>query len=293
MNLDVEQLQTLLAVVDAGSFDDASIDLGISASAVSQRIKALENRLGSILLVRARPVVPTEQGSAVLRYARQISQLNSEFNREIMDSSRVSMSIGVNSDSLATWFPPVFQEMAQWQDVSCEIIRTDENHAVDLLRNGRVSGAVTNSVEVAQGCHSEPLGVMRYHAVAAEAVADRWLSGPAADLSAVPLVVFDREDPLQQRMLQQLLGPEARPKNQVHYVPDSQQYLAAVTAGLGWGMVPEQQLNAQHGLRYLDPQWHIDVPLYFQHWAVQSPLLSRLTAVLVKAARAGGLDLLA
>ena len=57
--MDVEQLETLLAVVDAGSFDDASIDLGITASAVSQRIKALENRLGAILLVRSRPVAAT------------------------------------------------------------------------------------------------------------------------------------------------------------------------------------------------------------------------------------------
>ncbi|WP_404288325.1 ArgP/LysG family DNA-binding transcriptional regulator [Glutamicibacter arilaitensis] len=293
MNLDLEHLDTLLAVVDAGSFDDASIDLGVTPSAISQRIKALESRLGSILLVRSRPVKPTEQGSRVLRYARQISLLGTEFNHELMrdevQQGKISLSIGVNSDSLATWFSPVFSELAKWPQLSCEILRTDENRTMDLLRTGRVSGVVTNSHEVAQGCSVQRLGSMRYRAVAAPSVLSAWTT---QDLSNMPIVLFDREDPLQHQMLTRIDSSRKRPTGTIYYVPDSSQFVQAIRAGMGWGMVPEQQLSLNPELRILDDSWFIDVPLYWQRWSVDSPALDRLGSILLKAAERNGLDLI-
>lgn len=292
--MDVEQLETLLAVVDAGSFDDASIDLGITASAVSQRIKALENRLGAVLLVRSRPVIATEQGTKVLRYARQMSLLSAEFSKEIASEKPIQIAIGVNADSLSTWFGPVFSELAKFEDLSCEIVRTDENRGLELLRTGRVSAVVTNSEENIQGCISEKLGAMRYRAAAQASVAQRHVpTGTADELVHAPMVVFDREDPLQHLMLERAAGAKARPAGQIHHVPDSMQFVAAIEAGMGWGMVPEPQLQKSHGLQVLNEQWHMDVPLYFQRWAVDSEILKRIGGILVTAARQHDLHLLA
>ncbi|WP_165477328.1 ArgP/LysG family DNA-binding transcriptional regulator [Arthrobacter sp. S41] len=294
MNIDVEHLETLLAVVDAGSFDDASIDLGVTASAVSQRIKALENRIGAILVIRSRPVIPTEQGYRVLRYARQMALLSAEFTREISADAPLNVAIGVNADSLSTWFSPVFEQLADIENLSVEILRTDENRGLELLRSGRVSAVVTTTSQALQGCVSKKLGAMRYRAAAAPRIVERYL--PRVDPEALvktPMVVFDREDPLQYSMVARLAGQDRRPEAQVHHVPDSLRYLCAVEAGMGWGMIPELQLAEATGLKVLHEDWFADVPLYLQRWAVDSELLSKMDGILVTAARQFGLHLIA
>ncbi|WP_313812539.1 ArgP/LysG family DNA-binding transcriptional regulator [Glutamicibacter sp.] len=294
MNIDLEHLQTFLAVVDAGSFDDASIDLGVTASAVSQRIKALENKVGTVLLIRSRPVVPTQQGSRVLRYARQMTALGVEFARELSQLGHQRLSIGVNADSLATWLTPVFAELATWSDVSLEILRTDENISLELLRSGRVSAVVTNNADPAQGCTVRKLGSMRYFAAAGSDVADLYFASRGApDFVHAPMVVFDREDPLQHQLLENLGMNPSGLQGRICMIPDSWQFVRAIQAGIGWGMVPEQQLRDVPELIKLNAQWHIDVPLYLQRWSLQSPLLERLEAILITAAQENGLDLLA
>lgn len=293
VKFDVEHLQTLLAVVDAGSFDDASIDLGITPSAVSQRIKALENRLGAVLVVRSRPVIPTDQGIKVLRYARQIAALSAEFSYEITQTGHQRVAVGVNADSLSTWFTPVFEELARWDNVSIEIMRMDESRSLDMLRSGRVSAVVTNSSAAAQGCSVRRLGALRYRAVCSPRMAREYFANAGADgFLTAPMMIFDREDRLQHHLLEQLGLDPAQRKGAMHTVPDSWQFLHAIQAGMGWGMVPDQQLAQVEGLVELDELWFIDVPLYFQRWAVDSEILGRLESTLLKVASDGGLNLL-
>lgn len=56
------QLKALEAVVEAGSFEGAAARLSLTQSAVSQRIKALEDQLGAAVVVRASPVWPPISG---------------------------------------------------------------------------------------------------------------------------------------------------------------------------------------------------------------------------------------
>ena len=295
VNFDLEQLQTLLAVIDAGSFEDASIDLGISPSAVSQRIKALESRAGAVLLVRSRPVTATEQGHRILGYARQITMLGRELGAELQgdvhSSGRVAITVGVNADSLATWFAPVFTELAQRRDLSCEFIRADEHQSSRLLKEGKASGVVTTRAEALQGCTSQHLGTMRYRAVAADPLVSGNGQGAldARMLSALPVVNFDREDPLQQDLLEQVTGTRRWDDVPVHYVPDSWQFAAAIEAGMGWGMLPEVQLRRLTGVRVLHPAWMIEVPLYWQRWSVASSALDDLGRMLLAASCDAGL----
>lgn len=296
MNFDLEQLQTFLAVIDAGSFDDASIDLGITPSAVSQRIKALESRAGTILLIRSRPVVPTAQGERILAYVRQIIMLGSELSSELraVDGGRAQtkITVGVNADSLATWFAPVFAHLAQNRELSCEFIRTDEHQSSRLLKQGKVSAVVTTRAEAMQGCTSHRLGSMRYHAAAAETLLKEygWEQVTTSHLSSLPVVNFDRDDPLQRDLLERITGSRrwgsAVP---MQYVPDSGQFAAAVQAGMGWGMLPEIQLRGLSGVHIMDPTWNIEVPLYWQRWSVTSSALDELGKLLSLAARKAGL----
>jgi DNA-binding transcriptional LysR family regulator len=67
------QIQSFVGVMEAGGFRAAARQLGLSASAVSKRVRALEERLGARLLQRTtRRVVPTEGGQAFYERAREI-----------------------------------------------------------------------------------------------------------------------------------------------------------------------------------------------------------------------------
>ncbi|GAB3621299.1 LysR family transcriptional regulator ArgP [Glutamicibacter endophyticus] len=297
VNVDLAQLQTLLAIVDAGSFDDAAIDLGVTASAVSQRMKSLESAVGAVLLVRSRPVTPTEHGRRLLRYARQIALLGAEAERELRadtkGAERMTLTVGVNADSLAYWFAPVFRELARWPELSCEFVRSDENLSLSLLRSGRASGVITTSAEVAQGCTSTRLGNLRYHAVCSESMyhAVFETADKSTAIITAPMVAYDRDDSLQHVFRETLTGETSSPPS-ISYIPESEQFAVAIAAGLGWGLVPVAQMRSLPQLRTIDANWHVDVPLYWQRWSIQSPALDRLGAILATAASESGLTLL-
>ncbi|MET0811741.1 MAG: LysR family transcriptional regulator, partial [Microbacterium sp.] len=75
MRIPLELAETLAAVVDEGTLDAAARRLHVTPSAVSQRIRALEELLGRVVLVRSKPARPTEAGAAVVRLARQVALL--------------------------------------------------------------------------------------------------------------------------------------------------------------------------------------------------------------------------
>lgn len=74
----------------------------------------------------------------------------------------------------------------------------------------------------------------------------------------------------------------------VHFVPTAEGFGAAVRVGLGWGMFPET-LAAPHlkdGSFVRITDVHLDVPLFWQCWKLDSPIVDRITDV-VRAAAAG------
>src|SRR5262245_47355757 len=107
--LPLDHLRTLLAVVDEGTLDAAAAVLHVTPSAVSQRIKAMEQRSGRVLLLRTKPAQLTESGQVVARLARQLVLLEDEARAELglgRTGGPASVAIAVNADSLATWFLP-------------------------------------------------------------------------------------------------------------------------------------------------------------------------------------------
>jgi len=141
--LDGDQLAALAAVVEFGSFDAAAERLHVTPSAVSQRIKALEKRVGQVLVVREKPCKATEVGIPLLRLAIQTAILESEALSQTRgggSTNRSRVAIAVNADSMSTWFTGVF---GQLPDVLLDIRIEDQDHSARLLREGMVMGAVT------------------------------------------------------------------------------------------------------------------------------------------------------
>ncbi|RZB19058.1 LysR family transcriptional regulator ArgP [Streptomyces sp. F001] len=279
--LPLDQVQTLLAVVDEGTFDAAAAALHVTPSAVSQRVKALEQRTGRILLMRTKPVRPTESGEVVVRLARQLARLERDARAELGMSGAgeaTRVSIAVNSDSLATWFLPALTCVPEKLRLCFELRREDQDHTAALLREGLVMAAVTSSSVPVTGCSVRALGTMRYVAVARPDFAERHLDGPLREtLADAPVVVFDRRDDLQDGFVRRLRRGRGGASPVRHFVPTSDGFVEAVAAGLGWGVVPEVQadpLLRSGRLVQLAPDRAVDVPLYWQQWKLDSPALA-------------------
>lgn len=279
-----DHLRTLTALVDEGSFEGAAQRLHVTASAVSQRVRALEQSTGKVLVQRTNPVRTTDAGEVVLRHARQVVLSDegtlAELRADGQGSGYVAVPLAVNADSLATWFLDALAELAEGLDAAFEIHREDQEHTATLLRTGRVMAAITSAPEAVQGCSVAGLGTMRYRAVCAPGFDARHLEGRGAPelLPGAPVVNFDRRDDLQDRFLRELTGREADGPR--HYLPASEDFARTVVLGLGWGVLPEQQCTAelaQGRLVELAPDRPVDVRLHWQRWNLRSPVLDRVT----------------
>jgi LysR family transcriptional regulator (chromosome initiation inhibitor) len=283
---DREHLETLRAVVEEGTLDAAARRLNVTPSAVSQRLKAFEQQLGRVLVVRSKPVRATAPGEELVRMARQLALLEHEADQALGSGGDgpTKMPIAVNADSLATWILPALHRVAHSHPVAFEIHRDDQDHTAGWLASGTVMAAVTSQAEPVPGCTSTPLGQMRYRPRAAPEFAARWFSdGPsAASLAVAPVVVFDEKDHLQSDYLTSVTGRQFDPPR--HQVPASADFALAVRLGLGWGMLPDVQAE---GTVVFDPVRVVDVPLYWQQWNLRSPLLDAVAAEVVGVARAG------
>lgn len=288
MHLPADLARTLATVIDEGSLDAAARRLHVTPSAVSQRIRALEEQVGRVLLVRAKPVRPTEAAHAVIRYARQLALLEHEALAELGAAhAQVTIPLAVNADSLATWFLAPLARLSASRSVVFDLHRDDQDFTAALLEAGTVMGAVTSRSQPVAGCRVVSLGTMRYEAVATPAFIARWLpDGPTdAALAAAPRVDFDRRDDLQRQWLDgRGVAGDTGPR---HYVPASHDFAVAVAMGFGWGLLPGFQSAAALASGDLVRLGGapVDVPLHWQQWNLRSALLDAVAEEVVAEGR--------
>jgi len=277
--VNLDHLRALAAAVDTGSFEAAAAALHLTPSAVSQRIKALEGSAGQVLVRRSKPTTVTAAGEAYLRLARQVTALVSDAG--LAESTSVSLPLAMSSDALATWVLPALAGVGG--DIVFDLQREDQDHSAELLRAGSVMAAITTDDRPVQGCTVTALGTMRYRPMATREFVQRWFPDgvTTAALAAAPVVVFDRKDQLQDRYLRSRSGARLDPPR--HYIPGSQDFVAAVQLGLGWGMVPDQQ--ATPAIVEFDEAHHVDVELYWQQWSLRTAALDAVAAAVIQAAR--------
>ncbi|WP_300318322.1 LysR family transcriptional regulator ArgP [Accumulibacter sp.] len=291
MRIDNAQLAAFAAVLSEGTFDSAARKLNVTPSAVSQRIKLLEDRMGQVLIQRATPCQATSAGRSLLRFAEQLALLEAEVFSELgvadaIAPSTVRIPVVVNADSLDSWFSEVFDGLPDAAAITLDIRSEDQDHSVALLREGTVMAAVSANALPIQGCQVEPLGVMRYLAVASPSFVDRHFpSGVNADtLHAAPMLMFNKKDALQRAFVSQFTELAVRPPT--HFVPSTPSFLEAARRGLAWGMMPEQIVSAAlqaAELVEIAPDHWLDVPLFWHRWGVSSSTLE-VIGMLVRAA---------
>lgn len=272
-------LAALTAIHRRGSFDLAAATLGITPSAISQRLKSLEERMGTVLVRRGQPCTATAPGLRLIRHHDEVALLQSQLNQDLphLNAGPAIIRIAVNADSLATWVIPA---LAATNDMLFDLVIDDQDHSQSWLKRGEVSAAITSHPGPLQGCDTIPLGALRYHATASPGYIAKWLPHGAtkAALTRAPALTFSDKDRLQGAWLQSQFGP--RLAFPTHRLASSQAFVDAAVAGLGWGMNPEPLIapHLAHGtLTELIANTPLDVPLYWQFSRLTAPALAPLT----------------
>ncbi|MFN8840455.1 MAG: LysR family transcriptional regulator ArgP [Burkholderiales bacterium] len=292
MKTDPDQLRALLAVVREGSFLAAARVLHLTPSAVSQRVRALEERCGAVVVARGAPCVPTEVGRLLCRHAERLERLELELAGRLRgaggDPARPTLRIAVNADSLGTWFMRALATFAADGAALVDVVLEDQDHSAEALRRGEVLAAVTSRASPVQGCRSLPLGKLRYLATASPAfVARHFPRGiGAASLAQAPSLRFNRKDALQDRWIRRVAGRAVDTPH--HWLPSTVSFVEAARLGIGWGMNPEplvRPLIAAGELVELVPGRPLDTPLHWQHPRLSTDTLDRLTQAVAAAAK--------
>lgn len=287
MELPLDLLRTIAAAVDEGTLDGAARRLGITPSAVSQRIKAIEQRTGRIVLRRTKPVRATDEGEPLLRLARQLSLLEHDALQAMHEHApHTRVALAVNADSLATWLLPALAPVVAAHRVSFEFVRADQDDTAALLESGAVVGAITSRRSAVSGCVATPLGAERYTPVASADMVGTWFphGADAASLAAAPVVDFGRDDDMQASFVASLGIAPFGPR---HIVPGSAEMADAVRLGYGWAFVLPGQFeqDVADGRLVVVSDRTVDVPLVWQRWNLVSPLMDAITDALVAGAR--------
>jgi len=290
MPLPADHLATLTAILQSGSFEGAARHLGITQSAVSQRLKALETRLGAQLIHRGTPCTATDTGRRLAAHADQVALLEARLARDLdalAPAPQTRLRLAINADSLATWLP---EALARLPGHLFDLVIEDQDTAHDLLTRGEVLGAITSRAAPLPGCDVTALGRLRYIATASPAFLERHFGEgvTARCLATAPMLQFDSRDQLQHRWIAATIGAALSPP--CHRLPSSEGFATAARLGLGWGMNPEPLVArdlARGTLRALIPDTPLDTALFWQSSRLMGPALHPLTRALRRAARAG------
>jgi LysR family transcriptional regulator (chromosome initiation inhibitor) len=245
--LDSRCLEALSAVIRLGSFERAAEDLGLTQSAVSQRIKRLESQFGEPLLVRSKPVVATAAGDRVFQYVLNARLMERDLRADTAEG-RVQpferLRIALNADSLATWFAEVPALLFHRHGLLSDLAVDDETRTLDILKAGHVLLSIGTRADAVQGLRMTRLGSLDYFPVASpDFVARFFPKGLTAEaLRGAPAVIFGRHDELHHLYLERhfRIGPGDFPR---HVVPSSEGFVTAARQGIAYALCAEPQVR--------------------------------------------------
>ena len=221
--LDYDAAAAVAAIVRTGSFEKAAKALNVTPSAISQRVKQLEERMGAVLVEGGIPCRATDKGAWLCRHMELVGQLENDLVAQIpelgdVSNGRVTDDVAVNADSLGTWFLPAMAGFSRRSNVMLNIAVDDQDYTVDWLKRGRVLAAVTSMPQPAAGCTVTALGHLRYVSTASPEFMQRYFAegGNAEAMSQAPVLTFNNKDTMQGDWLAANFGsPPAPPTSLV------------------------------------------------------------------------------
>jgi LysR family transcriptional regulator (chromosome initiation inhibitor) len=285
--LEYRYLEALGAVIEEQGFEKAGEALHITQSAVTQRIRQLEESFGQVLVVRTNPPSLTDAGRAVLEHFRKVRILEQEFLRRTdlsVPGQKPVLALAVNADSLATWFSQVacryFSRCTGYLDIQC----TDQDVTHTLMTSGQVMGCISSMDNPFRGCKTDYLGKMEYRFVSTNQFARTYFPEGIGEtaFSDAPKLHYSKDDRLLARWASRFFE-HGNPYRNSHFAPSSEQFPHLIGQGSVCGMIPEyqyRQFKESYDLVDLSMEQPVSLPLYWHRWSIPSKELEILTGII-------------
>ena len=283
--LDYNQLEALAAVVEEGGFERAGKRLHVSQSAVTQRIRQLEELAGQVLLIRSQPPSLTDRGRVLLEHFNKVRLLEKELEQKDGTEGELPLiPLAVNADILSTWFPSVAAIYMKEGRGLLDIRVADQDVTHTMLAKGEVMGCISGSGSAVRACRSIYLGEMLYHLVGTSRYRERFFpDGMTVEtFRRAPKLNFNRDDQLINNWVERVF-PGMKKYENSHFIPSSEQFPLLISLGEACGMIPEEQfLSRRESLDLLDLSegQPVSVSLYWHRWAIESAQLDFLTELI-------------
>jgi len=274
--MDWDKLRVFKAAAQAGSFTHAGESLGLSQSAVSRQVSALESELGVSLFHRhARGLLLTEQGELLFRAAREVTMKLDAVQARLADTRekpsgvlKVTTTVGLGT----TWLTARLHEFVElYPDVRVQLILDDTE--LDLgMREADVAIRLRQPVQ--PDLIQRRLFTVHFHLYASPSYLKRF-GAPAtiADLDHHRIVTFGEQGAAYLREMNWLEGAGRSPDNPRLPTLKVNSVVAikrAVQRGIGIALLPDYIVESDSGLVQLIPE--ADLPEYNTYFVYPAEL---------------------
>lgn len=287
--LDYKLIEAFSAVVETGSFDKAASFLNLTQSAISQRVKLLEEQTGQILLIRSSPPKPSTPGIDFLTHYKKVVLLEKDLlssQANLKSESFKKISLAINADTIGTWLPQIILPYLQQNDILLDIKADDQDQTHNLLKNGEVMACIASHDKVIQGCKCIPLGAVTYGLYCSKIFYEKWFKDgfteEAASIS--PALYFNLKDKLNVLLHKKIFGTDITNSN-TFFIPSTELFAELICGHTGYGALPEHQSKAlieQGEIIELAEGKTIEVNLFFHSWNLKSSLLDDFSEYFIR-----------
>lgn len=272
---DYKLLTALSSIIEMQSFELAANKLFISQSAISQRIKLLEENIGQPILIRSQPIELTTVGEQLLSHFKKVQQLENELLPDLLPekpTKPMKISLALNADSMATWFIQAVTPVLKEHLVELNLLIAHEEHTLDKLRTGEAIGAVSVIKKPLKGYRSFELGSMNYCLVSSKSFQEKYFKEGVnkSSLKMAPAISYDHKDDTHERFITKHFGLGSS-EYYCHSVRSSEAFVELAKQGVAYCLLPELQIKtelASGELIKLCPEKQLLQTLYWHSWVL-------------------------
>jgi LysR family transcriptional regulator (chromosome initiation inhibitor) len=287
--LDYKLIHALDSIIQQQSFDKAAKALHMTQSAISQRIKQLEQLVAQPVLIRSHPLKATAIGQKLLVHFRQVRQLEYDLADEINHQDKgksIPLSIAVNADSLASWFIPALAPLLKEYPLVLDLQVADESRTQELFKRGEVFSAISNQKQSISGCKVQRIGNVDYILCASPEFKEKYFPKGinAQALKIAPGIEFDQRDTMDIEYLAESYGVEPG-SYPCHTIRSSEAFVSMAIEGLAYCLLPHTQANAYLSsgrLIDLAPKNHLKQTLYWHSWILEKGIYKKVSEHIVE-----------
>lgn len=299
--IDAAGLRVMRAIAEEGSFTAAALALGYSQPAVSQMVKRLEQRTGTVLVEKVgRSVRLTEAGAVLARHAAPVLAALDAAEEEVaaiagLRSGRVRLMAFPSSS--VTLVPRALAAVRrQYPDLSVQFAEAEPPESIAALRSGEVDLAVAFSYDGSDIARGEDLEGFAVHPLLEEEVRVAVPRDHAlADQEVISMTDLTDEDWI--AGCPRCRGHLLQIANNAGFAPkvafETEDYVAVqgfVAAGLGVALIPDliraATSNPDVIIRPLDPTSHRRIHAVTTEDLLKVPAVAATLEALVASAAA-------